>query len=256
LTALLERLEQHYGSVLFAEPTDPYELIVYTNCGYPPSQDNCLRGFEALKSSVGLSTGALLAASDRLLARVLRAGGIVPELRASRLKLIARLVTEDFGGDLRSALSFSKEGRKALKRFPTIGDPGVDKILLFCADAPVAAVPSNCLHVPLRLGLGAERAHYAASYRSVQEELTRLLPREAGARKRAYLIFRHHGQQLCRRTAPLCDRCPVAPRCPYWSHSESSPSRSDTVHSGKERRAGGTPSNQMRAPGLKRTRKN
>ena len=142
LTQLLQKLEQHYGSVAFAEPDDPYELIVYTNCGYPPSQENCRKGFEALRSAVGVSTAALLGASERVLAKALRAGGIVPELRASRLKLIAQLVTEEFGGGLRASLDASKEARKTLKRFPTIGDPGVDKILLFCGGVPIAAVPS------------------------------------------------------------------------------------------------------------------
>lgn len=216
LATLLERLEQHHGSVGFAEPTDPYELILFTNCGYPPSQDNCRRGFEALRSSVGLSPDAVLAATDRVLARALKAGGIVPELRASRLKLTARLVLEEFGGDLRSALGATKEARKALKRFPTIGDPGVDKILLFCAGIPVAAVPSNCPHVPLRLGLGTERPSYAASYRSVQEALTQLLAREAQAMKRAYLLLRQHGKTICGRTTPVCDRCPVSSLCPYF----------------------------------------
>jgi endonuclease III len=216
LTSLLRKLEQCHGSVAFAEPRDPYELIVYTNCGYPPSQENCRKGFEALKSTVGLSAAALLAANNRLLAKALRAGGIVPELRASRLKLIARLVTEEFSGDLRGILDASKEARKALKRFPTIGDPGVDKILLFCGDVPVAAVPSNCLHVPLRLGLGVEHPSYAASYRSVQEALTRLLPRKVAAMQRAYLLLRRHGQALCRRSAPLCTRCPIARTCPYF----------------------------------------
>lgn len=235
LTALLEKLEQHYGSVAFAEPSDPYELIVYTNCGYPPSQDNCRKGFEALKSSVGLSAAALLGANDRRLAKALRAGGIVAELRASRLKLIARLVTEDYGGDLRRILSASKEARKALKRFPTIGDPGVDKILLFCGGVAVAAVPSNCLHVPLRLGLGSERPNYAASYRAVQEELTRLLPREVEPMRRAYLLLRRHGQELCRRTAPLCHRCPVAQKCPYFrSHGEPPRGKSAAGGRGKK----------------------
>lgn len=215
LAALLRRLEQHHGSVDFAEPTDPYELIVFTNCGYPPSQENCRKGFEALRGGVGLSPDALLAANERSLARALAAGGIVPELRASRLELIARIVVEDFAGDLRRALGDTKQARKALKRFPTIGDPGADKILLFCADIPVAAVPSNCPHVPLRLGVGVERPGYAASYRSIQAELTRLLPGDAAAMQRAYLLFRQHGKALCRRTAPLCDRCPVAAMCQY-----------------------------------------
>lgn len=236
LTALLAKLEQHHGAVAFAEPTDPYELIVFTNCGYPPSQDNCRRGFEAVRSSVGIAADALLGASERVLAGALKAGGIVPELRASRLKLTARLVIEEFGGDLRGTLGDTKEARKALKRFPTIGDPGVDKILLFCAGLPLAAVPSNCLHVPLRLGLGAERPSYAASYRSVQEALTRLLAHEAAAMRRAFLLFRQHGREICRRSTPLCNRCPVAPMCPYF-RSQRAPARvrSDPGRRGRKR---------------------
>lgn len=235
LAALLQKLEQHHGAIDFAEPTDPYELIVFTNCGYPPSQENCRKGFEALQRQIGLATDAVLSASDRSLASALRAGGIVPELRASRLKLIARLVTEDFAGDLRGALGATKEARKALKRFPTIGDPGVDKILLFCADIPLAAVPSNCPHVPLRLGLGVESPSYAAGYRSAQQELTRLLPRDAAAMQRAYLLFRQHGKELCRRTMPLCDRCPVASMCPYFRAHGGPPVKSKPVRRGKSR---------------------
>jgi len=241
-TAVLRKLEQHHGSVAFTEPTDPYELIVYTNCGYPPSQDNCRKGFEALRSGVGLSTAALLAASEPQLAKALRAGGIVPELRASRLKVIARLMTEDFGGDLRRILDASKEARKALKRFPTIGDPGADKVLLFCAGIPVAAVPSNCLHVPLRLGLGIQRSSYAASYRSVQEALTLLLAGQPEAMRRAYLLLRHHGQELCHRTVPLCGSCPVAQMCPYGREHGAPPRvRSDRAIRGKKGRATARP---------------
>lgn len=216
LASLLRKLEQHYGAVTLAEPEDPYELILYTNCGYPPSQENCRKGFEALKSTVGLATTAILGASERALAKVLRAGGIVPELRAARLKTIARLVEEEFAGDLRRALDDSQGARKALKRFPTIGDPGVDKILLFCGAVPVAAVPSNALQVPLRLGLGVEHRSYAASYRSVQEELTRALACDVEVLRRAYLLLRRHGREICRRAVPLCDRCPIARLCPYF----------------------------------------
>jgi len=46
------------------------------------------------------------------------------------------------------------EARKALKKFPCISDPSADKILLFTKTAPISAVPSNRVHVPLRLGLG------------------------------------------------------------------------------------------------------
>jgi endonuclease III len=34
---------------------------------------------------------------------------------------------------------------------------------------------------------------------------------------RAYLLLRHHGQQLCKQTRPLCQECPIARSCDYGS---------------------------------------
>ena len=36
------------------------------------------------------------------------------------------------------------------------------------------------------------------------------------ARRRAYLLLRHHGQTLCRRTAPMCQRMSASRRLPDW----------------------------------------
>ena len=41
---------------------------------------------------------------------------------------------------------------KALKRFPSIGDPGAEKILLFTRSYPVMALDSNGLRVLCRVG--------------------------------------------------------------------------------------------------------
>jgi endonuclease III len=188
LAKLLDRLEKFYGKPKPPRPTDPYEMILYTNCGYPATDASCTKGFDALKKEVGLRPDDILAASDAKLAQLMRLGGIVPELRAARLKEIAALVKYEFGGDLRAVLKEPlPEARKALKKFPTIGDPGADKILLFTKTAPVAAVPSNCLHVPLRLGFGEEKKNYAAGYRSAQEAIHAELREECGALLRAYL---------------------------------------------------------------------
>jgi endonuclease-3 len=149
----------------------------------------------------------------------MRLGGIVPDLRAARLKEIAALVKYKFGGDLRAVLKRPlSEAKKALKRFPTIGDPGAEKILLFTKTVSVAAVPSNCVHVPLRLGFGEEKKNYAASYRSAQQAIRAELPEECGALLRAYLLLKHHGQELCKRSRPLCERCPISSDCAYFQN--------------------------------------
>lgn len=217
LARILGRLEASYGKLSAPWPSDPYEMILWTNCGYPASDAKCTRGFAALKKEIGVQLEQILKAPKAKLARVLRGSAMIPQLGAERLKLIAGMVQKDYGGDLRAAISRSlPEGRKILKKFPVIGDPGADKILLFAKIAPLPAVPSNCLEVPLRLGFGEEDKNYAKSYRSIQQALSTDLPETFAARQRAYLLLKRHGQEVCKRSKPLCDRCPVTEDCAYF----------------------------------------
>ena len=94
-----------------------------------------------MTKEIGIEPEQLLTASPANLASALRRGGMVPELRAVRLKEIAARVKDEFGGDLRAALVGPiAQVRKILKEFPSIADPGADRILLFAGIAPVAAV--------------------------------------------------------------------------------------------------------------------
>jgi endonuclease-3 len=217
LARILDRLEEHGGPCPAPALTDPYEMLLFTNCGYPASDAACRKGFEALKREVGLRPADILAAPEAKLRELLKLGGIVPELRAVRLKEIAARVQNKYGGDLRRALQGSvKAARGVLKEFPTIGDPGAEKILLFCDVAPVVAAPSSCLRVPQRLGFGRELKSYSASYKSVQEAIAQELPAQRDALLRCYQLLDRHGHTLCKLTRPACDRCPVTDECLYF----------------------------------------
>ncbi len=217
LEAVLDRLAALYGEPGLSPPQDPYDMLVATNCGYPASDAACAKGLAALKARFGSSPEAIIDADESVLAETMRAGGIVPELRAARLKTIAHAVQAEYGGNLRAALVRAPEvkAKAALKRFPTIGDPGAEKILLFCRIAPAAAVPSTALHVLFRLGFGEEAKGYAQTYRSVQAALAAEIPETFEARLRAWLLIRAHGQGLCRAKAPRCGECPLAADCRF-----------------------------------------
>lgn len=47
LTQILDALENKYGAQKLAGPTNPYEMIVFLNCGYPASDAKCAKGFES-----------------------------------------------------------------------------------------------------------------------------------------------------------------------------------------------------------------
>jgi len=217
---VLNRLEKFYGSQEPGFPVDPYEFLVWWYCGYPASDAACDKGWKNLKQQVGIGPHQLLAASPAKIAAALKAGGMVPELRAQRLKELAMRVKDEFGGDLRAALVGPiAKARKILKSFHSIADPGADRILLFAGIVPIAAVPSNCVHAPARILQGPEGENYSAAYREAQRAIAAEVPEKFDARMRAYLLLKTHGQQTCKRTNPKCEECPVKSKCAFIAKS-------------------------------------
>jgi endonuclease III len=220
LPRILDRLEQFHGPQQPLWPTEPYEFLIWWHCGYPASDAVCAKGWDALERTVGIEPAQILDAGVVKLADALRAGGMVPELRAMRLIEIASRVQREFSGDLRNAFTGTlPDVRKTLQKFPGIAGPGADRILLFGGIAPVPAVPSNCPHVLVRLQRGPERENYGAMYRDAQKFIEAETPAAFDARTRAYLLLKCHGQELCKRTNPKCQGCPVKDCCAYFARS-------------------------------------
>src|SRR5215471_375360 len=227
LTQILDSLEELYGSQKLAGPTDPYEMIVFLNCGYPASDVKCAKGFDALKREVGVQPKKLLAAPKARLAKLMQPSVIVPGVCAERLQEMADKAENELGGDLTAVLKKRmrkakdqpekglKAAKKVLQEFPTIGEPSAEKILLFSGLAPVAAIPSAFVDVPVRIFIGEPGKNYAADYKAAREILDSRLPQTLVARQRAYMLLKKHGQEICKRSKPKCEVCPLTEQCAY-----------------------------------------
>jgi endonuclease III len=226
VAALLDKLEAFYDVLEPCWPVEPYDFLIWWHCGYPASDTTCAKGWNALSNEVGIEPREILNATQAKLARALKAGGMVPELRAMRLQEIAERVEGEFGGDLRNALvGRIADIRENLKKFPNIADPGADRILLFGKFAPVAAMPSNCPHVLVRIQLGLERENYSVTYREARSLIEAEIPEQFHPRQRAYLLLKEHGQTLCKRSKPKCGECPVCSHCAYFAGKDRGRSR-------------------------------
>ena len=118
-------------------------------------------------------------------------------------------------GDLKRTLELDTAcARKALAKFPMIGEPGADKILAFSGTAPILALDSNALRTLQRLGLAPAAKDYKTSYRQAQDAPAGQLPKGQASLIEAAQLLRQHGQELCRRTKPDCTRCPLQEHCP------------------------------------------
>ena len=219
--ALVANLEAYYGKPLPPKTADPLGLIIHENIAYLANDDKRDAAFDALKTDVGLRPTEILAAPIEDLVNVTRLGGIHAELRAARLKEIAHIVLNDFAGDLNGVLKLTlPRAKKALQKFPSIGAPGAEKILLFTRTHPLLALESNGLKVLMRLGFGQARKNYSASYASVQEALQDQIGNDCDFLIRAHQLLRRHGKEICRGSNPACEICPVKRWCAYYRNNE------------------------------------
>lgn len=216
---ILNLLERSHGNLASVPLTDPFEMILFENVAYLASDEQRSNAFAALKNSVGLQpTDILNATGDRLL-EVAKLGGPVPELRIEKLRDIARTTIEEFSGNLNIVRTLPiNEAKKALRKFPGIGGPGAEKILLFTRTHPLPVFDSNGLRVLTRVGISDERKNYSATYRSAVETVKAQTEPDIDLFIKAYDLFRRHGQQICKRKSPMCSSCALREDCRYFLH--------------------------------------
>ena len=194
----------------------PFELVLWENACYLLPDTRRAAVFEGLRRRVGLNAGAIRAADRSTLYELAAMGGMRPETRVFRWLEIARITLDQFDGDLDRILQepYAK-AKKALCRFPNIGEPGAEKILMLCGMASGLPLESNGCRVLTRIGFGREQKNYGAMYRSIEKALEGQLPRGAAALTRAHLLLRRHGKEICKTNGPNCGECCAVDLCAF-----------------------------------------
>lgn len=215
--SIVADLEKLHGRPKAPLPRNPFHWILWENVAYLLDDEQRELAYRALEKKVGLTAERIARAPAQALREVTALGGMHPEQRVDRLKEIAELALAEKSPDLAHVLDLPiAQARKILRKFPSIGAPGADRILLLCGGLRELALESNGLRVLVRLGYGEEESSYAATYRSALAALAPELPKDKAWFSRAHLLLRTHGRTLCRRSAPDCDACPLSSRCRHF----------------------------------------
>lgn len=215
---IIDELGAFYGWPAPPTVVDPLGMILLENIAYLVNDERREQAFKALHQRVGLTPPEILMADEDVLLEVAGLGGMNPSARVEKLRLIAQIALQEFDGDLDKVLKMpTAQARKSLKKFPGIGDPGAEKILLYTRTEPVLALDSNALRVMLRLGYGEEQKNYSSSYRSAQESVQDDLKPDFDRLIAANQLLRRHGQELCKTNNPICRRCPIKNSCRYYA---------------------------------------
>jgi endonuclease III len=220
LPEVLDALESEYGPAPAPPVSDAVGLLLWENVAYLVDDGRRDAALAALDREVGLAPDAILGAPPAVLRAVV--AGMRPDERVERLRKVAALALTHLLPEVDQVLSLPlADARRVLRRFPGIGNPSAERILLLTRHHPVLALDSNGLRVLLRLGIGTEAVAYDQSYRSAQAAAQAQLPADIDALIRAHLLLRHHGRRRCRRTAPACPGCPALPWCPWVRQPDS-----------------------------------
>ncbi len=202
-----------------ADPTDPFELILFENVAYLVDDDRRSKVFKRLRDEIGLTPEAILRCPAEKIAGLIADGGMRPPMRAEKLIECARIADAQGLDELRSAVRTDPDrAKKMLRAYPGVGEPYADKILLYCGNQPSLAPDSNVLRVLIRLGFGREVKSYGATYRSATSETSPMI-RDLAEGQRGHKALRKHGQVVCKRTSPRCELCAVRTDCNWYSAS-------------------------------------
>jgi endonuclease III len=219
LPNIIKQLEAHYGAQAPPKLTGPWEMILWENVAYLVDDERRLKAFQTLKKVIGIDPEEILDASDQDL-REVAGQGILASRFAEKLRKCGRIAIEEFGGDLKQVLKWPlPKAKNALQMFPGIGEPGAEKILLFNRTTHALALESNGVRVLVRLGFAKERKSYSTTYRLVQQAVADELRADYDWLIQAHLLLRRHGQELCKRSGPLCDMCPLCAECDYFKRA-------------------------------------
>ncbi len=219
LPDVVERLATQHGRAAAPDSRDPFELVLSENVAYLADDERRAEAMEQLRQNVGTTPEDILGAPPERLAAAARQG-ILPANSVEKLRRCAQIAVEEFGGDLRTVLDLPVDpAKRALRRFPGIGEPGAEKILLMCRRHPFLAPDSNGLRVLVRLGLCPADQSYAATYASARDVAREQIGDDLDRLSLARHVLRRHGQATCRRSKPRCEECILRSDCRYASAS-------------------------------------
>lgn len=215
LGTILASLAREYPDLRPPKLAGVFEIILFENVAYLVSDKRRESVWTDFCTRIGTNPAEILATDPEFLVEVMQPGGMLATRRVEKVLTSCAIVVEEYSGDASTILALAgRERRKALKKFPGFGDPGVDKILLLTKTEKILALDSNGLRVLLRLGFGEEAKSYSTTYRSVQDAVRDQLPERIDDVIRGHLLLRRHGQEVCKHNQPMCTACGLASRCP------------------------------------------
>jgi len=207
VSAIYEILNSHYGDLKWWPAKTPYEVIV----GAVLTQNTAWTNVEKALANFGdrLSPQAVLSTENDELIKIIRPAGFF-----NQKALYLKAVTNWFSGYNFDVATVQREPieklRPELLSVKGIGKETADSILLYAFGFPTFVVDAYtvrlCERYPIEVGKGydAVKAHFEAE-----------IANSVKVYNNYHALIVINGKEHCRKSKPLCDKCPLRDTCAY-----------------------------------------
>ena len=193
----------------------PFERLVSTILSQNTSREATIKGFENLRSRFDITPEVLAEAKVEEIRECIRPSGLY-NTKAPRIREVARIILEDYGGDLDNLARLPADmARERLLRIPGVGFKTADVFLSLVYERGKFAVDTHISRIAKRWKMVRRNG----AYEEIRLAFEAVIPR--GKRPRVHLALIEFGREICKARGPRCAICPVNAECEWEGKSES-----------------------------------
>ena len=195
-------------------PLTPFERLVSTVLSQNTSREATIHGFENLRKRFRVVPEVLAEAKVEEIKECIRPSGLY-NIKAPRIKQLARIILEEYGGDLNYLANLPQDAARArLLQIPGVGYKTADVFLSIVCGRESFAVDTHIGRIARRWKMVVDNA----GYEQIRLAYEAVIPPDK--RQAAHLCLIEFGRQICRASGPRCDVCPIYHECEWAGKSE------------------------------------
>ena len=202
---IYDLLHTNFGEQNWWPGETPFEIMVGAVLTQNTNWTNVTKAIDNLRQANLLDYSCLSRMPVDQLAEYIRPSGYY-NLKAGRLHNLLEMIDSCYGGDLDRFLADEIEpARVNLLSVKGVGPETADSILLYACGRPVFVIDAYTHRVLSRHNLVEEETDYY----SMQEMMMDHLPADTQLYNDFHALFVLVAKQFCKKTKPLCDKCPL-----------------------------------------------
>jgi endonuclease III len=211
----VDPLASFYGP-LAPPPADPFGVFLWNVLGVRTTDGRRDAALTALRRVPAMTPDSVRRLGRGRLETIVRLCGPFVDERLTAIETGVEVLRRrrDFASELAGPL---RQAWLAARDLPHPGEAGAARLLLFASPHAVIPVDQALCRLAVRLGVTQSRANTRRLIRETRRALSKTLPADAGARRRAVLYLAHHAQATCVEGDPHCGVCPLSGECEHAS---------------------------------------